>query len=218
MPVGSLGAMKARIALEIARTNLSGPIADAINDAIAIYQKQRFRFSETTPLSPPTFNTVATRDIYTSADNANIGTMFFIDYIDMQLSGQVYTLERADPNDLITYNQTGTSQGFPSFFAIQGNQLILSPVPDKAYPITLAGHIVVPAPPDDTTTGNPWMNDGERLIRSRAKYEIAVNVTRNADMAAAMSPDNGATYRAWRELKGEANLFLSRGQMRPTQF
>jgi hypothetical protein len=33
------------------------------------------------------------------------------------------------------------------------------------------------------------MNAAERLIRSRAKYEIALHVTRNATMVSAMSPD-----------------------------
>jgi hypothetical protein len=39
---------------------------------------------------------------------------------------------------------------------------------------------------------NIWMNDAEMLIRSRAKYEIALNFTRNDKMVAAMSPDDGS--------------------------
>jgi hypothetical protein len=67
------------------------------------------------------------------------------------------------------------------------------------------------------------MTDGEQLIRSRVKFEIATHVTRNVKMAAMMSPDPetrpiGATYRAWRALKGEANRLASRGRVEPMQW
>lgn len=221
---GTLGDLKNRISSELARSDFAANdsrIASAINDAIAIYQKERFRFSETNPSAPVTFNTVANQAVYTASDNANIGTLLSIDYLNINIGNTVRALGRDDPEKLLIYNQLGTMAGEPSWYALQGNQIILSPVPNQAYVMTLGGFFLVAAPANDTETNNKWMTDGERLIRSRAKYEIATHVTRNPTMAAAMSPDpqtNGATYREWKALKGEGNRLLGRGIIRPMQF
>jgi hypothetical protein len=83
----------------------------------------------------------------------------------------------------------------------------------------------VTAPAAGNTPNNPWMTTAERLIRARAKYEIATHVTRNAQMMAAMSPDPplpfqapGAAYREWKQLKSTANKSSGRGIIRPMQF
>jgi hypothetical protein len=225
---GDLATMKARIARELARPDLTTQIADAINDAISIYAQERFRFSETSLSAPPTFNTVAGQAVYGPAANANISTMFKVDWVNMAVGGSaIFELIRDTPENLLLYNeQSGFLQGQPSSFAYRGNELLLSPVPDKAYAITLGLFLNVPAPAGDGTTGNPWMTDGELLIRSRAKFEIATHVTRNAGMAQAMSPDApmenggvvGASYRAWKMLKGTANRVVARGIIRPMAF
>lgn len=77
-----------------------------------------------------------------------------------------------------------------------------------------------------TTAGNRWFTDGEKLIRSRAKYELAINVLRDAELATKMSPhppeENGgvlgASYDAYCMLQGEANRLLARGQIAPMVF
>jgi hypothetical protein len=97
--------------------------------------------------------------------------------------------------------------------------------PTGPYLISLGGHIQYQAPTSDAQTGNRWMTDAERLIRSRAKYQIAQHVTRNAPMAMAMSPIEpadgqlpGATYEAWRELRVEGMRMQRRGIIRPMYF
>ena len=65
------------------------------------------------------------------------------------------------------------------------------------------------------------MNEAERLIRSRAKYEIALHITRNDKMIAAMSPDEGsggASERYYDELKGEANKIRGTSRVRAMRF
>jgi hypothetical protein len=226
MAVGTLSALKARIALEISRPDLTGPIADAINDAITIYQKDRFRFSEISPKTPLTFQTVGGQSVYTSSDLPDIGTMYFIDYILVQLGSTLITLDQDTPLNLHRLLQIGTQQGLPSSFAYEGDSLIIYPVPNTAYTCYLGAHILIAAPASDNEAGNKWMTDGERLIRSRAKYEIAVHNTRNMAMAEAMSPEappggkatGHATWRYWRELKGEGAKITGQGRMRPMRF
>jgi hypothetical protein len=202
----TLGGMKARIARELARTNLTDQIADAINDAIAAYADDRFRFSDINPAAPPTFNTVIGQTVYGAAANANIASAFKIDYVLINVgTATVQYLDRREPEDIKLYLQQNTMQGVPSDYAYEGNSLILAPAPSAVYLITLGLFLNVPAPAADDTVGNPWMTDAELLIRSRAKFEIATHVTRNKVMAQAMSPSSpdenggvvGAAYREW---------------------
>ena len=111
-----------------------------------------------------------------------------------------------------------------------GFQLTVSSINNTAqgpYVMTLLGHFAYP-PPDGTTqiglsdTTNRWMLDGEKLIRSRAKYNLAQHVTRNMPMAQMMSPDEpqggaltGATYDAYRRLRAEVTRVTQRGVVRP---
>lgn len=217
-----LAAMKARIARELARPDIlstSEDIADAINTAIATYQNTRFRFSDTTPNAPPTFNTVAGRYIYTAADNPNIGSVLKIDRVLIQIGNTLQELARTSATDIITYNQVNTMSGQPSSYAYEGNQLLIAAVPSQAWAITLGLFKLVDAPASDGEVGNPWMTDAELLIRSRAKYEIALHRLRNATLAQAMSPDPpGATWAAWRTLKAEATRVNALGRIRPVRF
>lgn len=221
----TLAVMKQRIARDLARpdfTSSSQDIADAITTAITQYQNTRFRFSDTIPNDPPTFNTVAGRYIYTSADNANISTLMKIDYVLIQIGNIQQGLSRTSAEAVKLYNQTTTMQGQPSSYAYEGNQLLLAAIPSQVWTITLGLFRNILAPANDAEADNPWMTDAELLIRSRAKYEIAVHRTRNPIMAAAMSPDKpaigqptGATYAAWSTLKAEANRTHSVGRVRP---
>ena len=222
---GDLATMKSRIARELSRADLTSQIADAINDAIVIYQKEKFRFNETVPNAPITFNTVVGQAYYDLTAEPNIGTLFHIDYMLLQIGNARYYITPEDPKRLKIYNQVNTMFGQPLWRAYEGNQIILSPVPSNVWPIEIGLFKRVAAPATDAEVGNPWMTDGERLIRSRAKYEIAVHVTRNPTMAAAMNPfppmaaqSMGASYDAWKALKSEANRVTSLGRIRPMRF
>lgn len=224
---GTLGYMKARIVSELGgRSNLTDAIADAINDAISIYAEQRFRFSDTIPSAPPQFNTVAGQWIYTSAAEANISTLFKIDTVLVLIGNMWQELKRREPVWIRTYNDQGTMTGQPSEYAYEGNSLLLAPIPSQVYTVQLNIFRNVPAPATDDEADNPWMTDGEMLIRSRAKYEIAIHKTRNTAMARLMSPDPpednggvvGAAYSAWKSLKRAGNRVTSLGRVRPMAF
>lgn len=223
-----LAAMKARIALELARSDLTTQIASAITDAIGVYASERFTFSEVPADGTVTFNTVAGQAVYTSADCADLGTLYKIDAVNINInSATIFELRRETPERLIIYNQqAGIMTGQPSWYAYENGKMIISARPDRAYLITLALFRNIAAPASDAEASNPWMTTAEQLIRSRAKFELATHVTRNPTMAAAMSPDPpaenggkvGASWRAWTALKGVVNRSSSTGRVRPMPF
>src|SRR5262252_6598248 len=107
-PVGSLGYMQDRIADELMRGDLYSQIATAINDAIIIYQHERFRFNETFTC---TFQTVVGQQNYnasntTFTDPAFPGatfsprTFFAIDNLMITIPPAVHTMERIQPMEI----------------------------------------------------------------------------------------------------------------------
>lgn len=225
MSVGnSFNAMVAQIAFELGRrTDLTAAVIPrAINDAIQIYAKDRFRFNENQPLTPFLLNTVANKYIYTAADDARVAQLYKVDYINYLLGSTNNKMSRDVPEAVYLATIAGTSSGPPGFWAYDGDSIAIYPQPNQVYQLTIGGYWAYPAPTDlagDVT--NPWMNAAERLIRSRAKYEIALHVTRNKDMQAAMSPavdSGGASDVYYKELKGEANKIRGTGRIRAMRF
>lgn len=221
-------AMVAQIAFELGRRTdlVATVIPTAINDAISIYAKERFRFNELQPLNPFTINMVPGTVYYGAAADARIPQLYKIDYIDYLLGTTIMRIDRApDPNRVYLANQAGAIQtGQPELWAYDGDTLVFYPSPNIAYPLTIGGYLAVAGPlPANygTDTTNPWMNAAERLIRSRAKYEIALHTTRNPTMQAAMSPDfgsGGACERYYSELKSEGNKIRGTSRIRAMQF
>lgn len=221
----SLNDMISAIVFELGRrSDLQATVVPKfINDAIEIYQKERFRFNELQPLAPFTFNMVPGTLYYGVAADARIPLLYKIDYLNYVIGGEIYKIWRAEsPEQVYLANQAGATQtGQPERWAYDGNSLVFYPSPNIAYPITVGGYLAVAGPTDATNTTNPWMNAAERLIRSRAKYEISLHVTRNKDMVAAMSPDpdsGGASDRYYSELKGEANKIRGTSRIRAMPF
>lgn len=230
----SLTQMIARIASELGqRTDLAPGgayptiITDAIADAVTIYQKERFRFNELSPLTPFVINTVQGQNIYSGADDARIPLLYKIDWINYLLGNTPCRLERVFPEDVYLAIIPGQQAGPPSTWAWDSQAIVIYPAPPAmSYPLTIGGYLAVAGPDSTTPAGladatNPWMNDAEMLIRSRAKYEIAQNFTRNEKMVAAMSPDagsGGASERFYNMLKGEANKIRGTSRVRPMPF
>jgi hypothetical protein len=233
--VHDLGTMIFRIAAELgSRFDLAGAagsatqsrpnsdaIRNAINTAISIYQKQRFRFNEIDPANPITFQTTPGVAVYTKADNPYISGHYHLDYLNIQVGNTLMQLSQNTPERQHLNIQLFTQFGLPTSYAYEGDALILYPVPTDVYPIWIGAHIVKLPPESDDERNNVWMlpEHGELLIRCRAKYEIATHVLRNATMSQAMSPESGETYRAFRDLKAEGNKVTStRGRVRVMQF
>lgn len=217
--------MIAAIAYELGnRTDLiaNAAIEHYIFNAIEIYQKERFRFNELRPLAPFTFNTVQGAAYYDGAADARIPKLYKIDYINFLLGNVTSKMTRQVPEAIYLMLQDNQESGPPSDWAYDGQSIIIYPrAPAQVFPITVGGYLTVDGPTDPTDTTNVWMNEAEMLIRSRAKYGIAVNITRNKDMALAMSPEPGSggeSDRHYNMLKGEANKIRGTSRVRAMQF
>lgn len=239
MSIGNSGnswqTMITRIGNEIRRPSLgiatpdnsSSPIALAILDAIAIYQKDRFRISDVDPSARSVITTAQGQWVYSISDNANIQTIYAIDYLDVLVGSTLEPLTRRSTQEIYLLNQQNQQSGQPTDYAYEGNKIILYPIPSQAWTMYIGGHIQI-APPADLgiEVTCPWMNWAEQLIRCHAKYEIAVHITRNPAMASQMSPDAnggpggmpGETWRAWRRLKNETNKIKSVRRIKAMQF
>jgi len=232
----TLATMVFRIAAELgARFDLAGSpgsssqqrpnaeaIRNAIGTAISVYQKQRFRFNELDPANPITFMTIAGQHTYSTNECPQLATSYFFDYLNIRIGNTLMQLSQVTPERQHLNIQLFTQFGLPTSYAYEGNTVLLYPVPAAAYEVRLGAHLQIPGPQDDNETDNVWMTQAERLIRCRAKYEIAVHVTRNMPMAQAMSPEPGSggeTYRSFQTLKQEGNKVTStRSRVKPMAF
>jgi hypothetical protein len=229
----TMGTMVFRIAAELgARFDLAGApgtatqqrpnaeaIRNAINTAISVYQKQRFRFNELDPANPIVFDTIAGQSTYSTNECPALATSYSLDYLNIRIGNTLMQLSQVTPERQHLNIQLFTQFGLPTSYAYEGNTVILYPVPVAAYEVRVGAHLQIPGPVDDNETDNVWMTQAERLIRSRAKYEVAVHVTRNMPMAQAMSPEPGSAgeaHRSYQELKQEGNKITStRSRVKP---
>jgi hypothetical protein len=210
----TLAVMKSRIADELARTDLTSQIALAITDAIAAYTGERWWFNESR--TTVSFSTVDGQEFYTSSDDADIANIRRMDYCVLYVGNDVRRLEYRCPEDMECLSVNGTQEGTPWSYGWFDNKIRLYPVPDAVYTIRIAAHVKVAAPASDSEASNPWMTDAERLIRSRAKLELAIHVLKDDDTAARMSE---AVREAWSDLKSTTNmLFSGDGRIRAMEF
>jgi hypothetical protein len=202
--------MKARIADELARDDLTSQIVYAIADAIDAYQDERWYFNESRAI---TVTTVADQEFYSSSDASAIGTITKIDYVFIYIGDQPYELLPLKPADIEAASVNGTSTGEPSWYCWYNNQIRLYPVPSDAWTVRIGAAVTVAAPATDGEADNPWMTKAERLIRSRAKLELALHVLKDTDLAATMSQ---AVEEAFEQLKERTNQLTQSGEGRVT--
>lgn len=187
----TLAIMKDRVAREVRRkayadvgSVFQDHIDNAINTAIQQYQAERFHFNES---RATTFPTVANQEFYDSDDEADLAVLVKIDYVKLIVGDTNYTLLPDYPSDIESASTNATATGQPGWYIWYGNQLRLYPIPaESAWTVRIAGVFKYAAPAADATTGNFWMTDAELLIRSRAKYELALHVLRDTLLAQEM--------------------------------
>lgn len=191
----TLAIMKDRIAREIRRSNIAAQIAEAINSAIDCYDADRFWFNES---RSTTFVTTALKEFYTAADVPGLGLLTKIDFVYLYVNNTPFELIQSSQIRLESASQNGTMSGQPGEFGWYDETLRLYPIPDAAWTVRVGMVAERPAPATDSETGNVWMVEAERLIRARAKLELARHVLRDQALTADMS---AATADAFADLK-----------------
>lgn len=209
----TLAVLKAEIADDLERTDLTTQIAEAITAAITHWQAERFYFNES---RLNTFVTVAAQSTYTSSDDGDIPNFLQIDYVKLiDSDGQIYTLLRQDPEDIEDLLFTGTSSGRPYSYAYWEESFRLFPVPDDVYTIRPVGHVLKAEPAADGATGNVWMTAGYDLIKAEALERLSKFKERDLDYAGTNREAKiAALSRLWRL----SSKKTATGQIRPTQF
>lgn len=183
--MSTLAVMKARIADELARSDLTSQIAYAISDAIAAYQDEEFHFSE----QRFSFPTVVDREFYTSADHANLALIEKIEYVKLYISDTPRELTAMDPARIESASANGIQKGDPIGYCYMPESatpsLRLYPVPQAVRTVRMFAKVTPAAPASDGEANNPWMitTGAERLIRLRAKFELFKHVVRNSERA-----------------------------------
>lgn len=217
----TLATMKARIASDLARPDLTTQIGSAIEDAIDHFRTTRFYFNET---RDETFATVVDQAVYSSSDDSAIPLFFAIDEIFLVNSGQNRRLKRDDPQELEWMSDTTGTSGEPYRWAWFDQSIRLYPIPDStSYTIRPVGAIEKASPASEDETGNVWMTDAYSLILCRAKWELYNHVVFDFQKAMVMGgmPDDGEggmAGSALRRLKASTSRRTTTGRLVSTDF
>lgn len=217
----TLATMKTRIANELRRNNASFVpyITDAIETAIDAYKERRHFFNETRDV---TFTTSANQEYYGASTSpvavARLADLIKLDYVTLQDGSSVYQLLPETPKTLDSLLTTQQNAGQPGWYAWFDMKIRLYPIPiASTFVVRPVGTYLYAAPASDAETGNFWMNEAERLIRSRAKYEIATHVLKDVELGQIMTAN---VREAETQLQSRTNKMTQtdNGRVRPMSF
>ncbi len=217
----TLGTMKERISQETRRkayddagTRYQTAVDDAISTAIQAYQDERFYFNESRDV---TFSTVNAQEFYDSDDQSDLANLIKIDYVKLHVDNTTFDLMPDYPSEIESASTNATATGQPGWYLWYNQQIRLYPIPNDAWTVRVAGVYTYAEPAADDTANNFWMTVGERLIRSRAKYELALHVLRDVELAQTMA---SAVTEALSQMKSRTNKLTQRdnGRVRGMDF
>ena len=210
----TLTALKAQIADDLARDDLTTQIAAAITQAIEFYKEERLFWTET---RAETFATVASQSAYTVSDDAAIPLFIKIDDVMLQDSSSIEygPLERADQVVMEQLLDDGSATGRPDTWSYYNDTLYFYPVPDAVYTVRPMGQIEVAAPSTDVETGNKWMTKGYELIRCKAKGYIFLHTVKDPNQAVAME---AAAQAELAKLRRDTSKRTATGRIKATCF
>jgi len=146
-------------------------IQRAIQSAIQLYQKTRFRFNHgrATSTIPPDFEYIEPPPDMIEEDE-----LMLIDGNERRpLVKRTYLWIGNQSRDL-------SYRARPLFYAIETDDVRLYPIPDQSYELQLSFLKKLPAL-NANSDSNAWMDDGEELIRLRAKRIILEDVLRGPE-------------------------------------
>jgi len=208
----TLTLLKAEIADDIDRTDLTAAIASEITKAIRHYQATRFYFNES---RDETFATVADQELYSSSDDAAIPKFIETDQVVLMDGTEPFELEQMDPRDWEILTASGESTGRPESWCTFDQKIGLYPIPDAAYTIRVIGQFMKAGPATDGEANNVWMTEAFDLLRARVCRQLALKKLRNADL---MQTQAAAETEERSRLISETASRVGTGYVTPTDF
>lgn len=210
----TLAVLKAEIADDLARSDLTTQVASAITAAIKFYKNQKFWFNET---RTQTFATVDGQSTYSASDDTDIPLWFSLDQVLLiDSSSEVHELRLVSPSKMELWLTGSTpTEGQPHSYTYFAKSFRFYPVPDGVYTIKPIGAIEKAAPATDGEADNVWMLEAYELVRARAKAKLYRNVIRQTDKAVEMEQEE----RDWlQNLRGAGSKRVGSGRIEATQF
>jgi len=159
----NFGELKAAIAEDLNRDDLTSVVADFLADRIRYYQREFFFGADQTV----TFTTTVGQAAYPFPDSVvNPQLVRMLYYSNWQL------LTEVSYSDILALDtNVPSTQSPPDLWAPFGLIIRLYPVPDGVYPIEITGHGKLPIPPRDEVT-NWWTTDAAMLLRYATSAQI----------------------------------------------
>lgn len=209
------------------------PIQNAIQSAIAKWERKRFYFNELliqTPLSGSySWQTSNGQEYYGDSTSPQawsspaFSTVAYIETMWVLVNSNRYLISLRTSPYLTGVSVNPAVVGYPTNASYSAEMLKFYPIPDGTYPLGIIGTKRFTALSADTDT-NIWMQDAFDLIRCEAKMVLARDVLHDpeeykaAQIAAHGDPSTPGDRGYLGALKGETTQRIGRGKMIPTYF
>ena len=208
----TLATLKAEIASDLYRDDLTSDIATKITSAIRYYNRQRFYWNT---LTTSTFPLVVSQSKYDASDAAFIANIVRIDALFLETDDARTELGRVSPIAIETALGANPDDGEPSEFCYADQAIRFDVGADDTYDVIVHGVIAVAGPATDDEANNPWMIEGYDLIKHRALamlYAESLHDTEMGNVHKSLEADELNT------IVGETNLRSGTGELTPTEF
>jgi hypothetical protein len=181
------GQLQSRVSYEVLGSATAGDAAQAIQDAIAEYERETFWFNDMRTFGGVTgslsdLQTTNGKEFYSAQDLPVLTNMPHIRNILVFAFNNRYPLAERTQQWIDEQSLSPTWQGLPTDWCWVGGSLRLYPIPDGVYPLILTGTIRFPALVNSTDY-SVWTNRAEWLIRSEAKRLLFTNINRDTNQA-----------------------------------
>lgn len=206
--MSTLSQMRSRIADDLDRSDLSTQIDKAINRAIKYYESYNFWFKETVG----TFTTTPSKKSYSASDGipSDIAQIHYmevkIDDRDRRINPRTYAyIEDVDPS---------LYEGYPSSYAWYQEEILLYPVPDETYTVTVS-YVKTYSELSTDTDSNDFTTDAEDLIESRATWWVNSRVIKDYEAASVAKAEESEALAA---LRTKTEKLVMSKRIRPVEF
>jgi len=167
-------------------------IKNAIQDAIAEFERESFYFNDlryySVTGSTSTLTTVSGKEFYSQDDLPILTNMPHISKVLVLAFNNRYSLVSRTRQWIDDQSLSTSWNGLPTDWCWQSNSLRLYPIPNGSYPLILDATIRF-APLSADADYNCWTNEAERLIRMEAKRILWKEYLLNDERAASLEQE-----------------------------